>query len=335
MEAFDAFGRVARDLPVLHGIAPKTIACDMHPDYRSTAYARSQNEPIVAVQHHLAHVLACMAENERRAPVLGVSWDGTGLGTDGTIWGGEFLVVDGSSWSRAATLRSFCLPGGDAAVREPRRCGLAVVHEALGEASTPLPQIQPFDAFSPAEAEALRTMIVRGVNAPLTTSVGRLFDAVAFLIGLRDRVRHEGQAAMELEWTARTSRDDGHYDLPVTTDHAPWRIDWGPMILTIIDEYRIQTPVNRIARRFHASLAHVIGRIANEAGIDDVLLTGGCFQNGLLTEMTVAALKREGHQVFWHQRIPPNDGGISAGQAYACAAPLVERPFQLMSEAVP
>lgn len=324
-EACDAFERVAVDLPALHGITPEQIVCDLHPDYRSSQYARASGLPCVGIQHHLAHITACMAENELRPPVLGISWDGTGLGTDGTVWGGEFIRVDDDQWERIATLRPFRLPGGDAAVREPRRSALSVLTEAVGPEIISRTELATIAAFESGELRPLQQMIGRGVRSPVTTSAGRLFDAVASIVGLRQRVRHEGQAAMELEWAARASNDQGAYPLPVVKADELLLLDWGPMVREILEDIDRSFAVPDIARRFHAALAQAMAEIARAIGIRTVVLSGGCFQNGLLTELAVDRLRKEGFEVFWHQRVPPNDGGIALGQVVAAAMNLVER----------
>ena len=209
-QAYEAFRRVIADFERLYESRPALLAADAHPDYLSTKFAREQGAlaqapastgaPLVSVQHHLAHVLSCMAENELQAPVLGVAWDGTGYGLDGTVWGGEFFLVSENSWQRVAHLRPFRLPGGDKAIKEPRRVALGLLFESLGEAAFSRKDLAPVRAFAPAELAALKAMLQRGLNSPLTSSIGRLFDAVASLLDLRQQVRFEGQAAMELEF---------------------------------------------------------------------------------------------------------------------------------------
>ncbi len=199
-EALGAFRRVIADLENFYEIRPEVVACDAHPDYLSTQFAKQAGLPLLPVQHHCAHVLSCLAENGATGDALGVSWDGTGLGDDGTIWGGEFLLVNESGCDRLAHLRTFRLPGGDAAVKEPRRAALGLLFAAFGADAFAMKHLAPIAAFSETELKALRQMLVRRVNSPVTSSAGRLFDAVAALVGLRQRVAFEGQAAMELEW---------------------------------------------------------------------------------------------------------------------------------------
>jgi hydrogenase maturation protein HypF len=204
-EAYAAYSRAVTDIQRLHDARPRIVARDLHPDYRSTEVAEALEAPKIAVQHHLAHVAACMAEHGLEPPVLGVSWDGTGYGTDGTIWGGEFLRVTADGWERVAHLKPFRLPGGEAAVREPRRSAIGLLHAAFGAAALGMTDLAPVAAFTNAERRTLASMLDRGLNAPVTTSAGRLFDAVAALLDLRQKVSHEGQAAMMLEWLADSS----------------------------------------------------------------------------------------------------------------------------------
>jgi hydrogenase maturation protein HypF len=214
-QARDAFAGAVRDLEHLLDIAPSEVACDLHPDYPSTRFARETGLPIVAVQHHEAHALACMAENELTPPVLAVSWDGTGYGLDESVWGGEFLRVTEGAVERVAHLRTFRLPGGEAAVREPRRCALGLLWDVFGEkASAP--------GFSAPERAVLDGMLRRGVNSPVTSSAGRLFDAVASLCDLRQVTRFEGQAAMELEFAATAGRIDEPYPVALSGEVVDW-----------------------------------------------------------------------------------------------------------------
>jgi hydrogenase maturation protein HypF len=291
-------------------------------------------------------VLACLAENEIEGRALGVAWDGTGYGLDGTIWGGEFFAVDGASVRRVATFRPFPLPGGDQAVREPRRSALGVLHDlrvgdgnrtedksganpyirAAGRAGA-LPHALEA-AFNPRELGVLTRMIERGVNTPLTSSVGRLFDAVASLAGLRQLSRYEGQAAMELEYAAAGHGGEAPYPFDVRpvaasaadapdADALRWVIDWAPTVGAVLEDVAARTPAGVIAARFHHALVEVIVRIARLADESRVALSGGCFQNRYLIERAVVRLREEGFRPYWHQRIPPNDGGISLGQVVA------------------
>src|ERR1700741_1440100 len=197
--ALAAFHRTVADLPKLYDTQPEVVACDLHPDYISSKYATSTHRTVERVQHHWAHVLSCMAENELDPPVLGVSWDGTGYGTDGTIWGGEFLVPERDLFQRVAYFRQFRLPGGEMAVKEPRRTALAILFEIWGQDGLEDEGLAPVAQFSKTERGLIRQMLAKGISAPVTSSAGRLFDAVASLLGIRQVVTFEGQAAMELE----------------------------------------------------------------------------------------------------------------------------------------
>ena len=338
-ESNAAFEAAIGDLARLHEIAPAAVVADLHPDYRSTAYARASGLPVTQVQHHWAHVAACMAENDLDGPALGVCWDGTGYGTDGTVWGGEFLSVSGSSFTRAACLRPFRLPGGDIAVREPRRSAFGLLHALNPAMSLPA---NVAEAFGDVERRVLHDALDRGINAPVTTSAGRLFDAIASMTGLRQRCGFEGQAAMELEFAA-TIDGEAPYPFDITSDgrrfamgtwHAPpLVVDWGPMIRSIVADLQDHVAVSVIASRVHNTLAAIIVGAAIAAGERAVVLTGGCFQNRRLTEHAVFALRAAGFRPYWHQRIPPNDGGISLGQVaayvrskeeFACASPFLD-----------
>jgi hydrogenase maturation protein HypF len=273
------------------------------------------------VQHHLAHVLACLAENEVEPPVLGVAWDGAGLGTDGTVWGGEFLKVTDGAWERVAHLRTFRLPGGDAAAREPRRSALGLLFEMRGEAAFDLTGTPIQEAFSAEELANLRTMLERGLNAPVTSSAGRLFDAAAALVLRRRTSAFEGQAAMELELMATTGWDEKRYafplKLPDPATGGPAVLDWGPLIQDLLEDLKARASSAMASTRFHDALVRGILAVAQHVGIERVALSGGCFQNRILTERTAARLTEKGFKPCWHQRIPPNDGGLAVGQILA------------------
>jgi hydrogenase maturation protein HypF len=324
-QASAAFERVVESLEGLYEVVPQTVACDLHPNYISTEYAHRVCASPVGVQHHYAHVLACMAENEVKAPALGVAWDGSGWGPDGTVWGGEFLHIDECGYTRAARLRPFRLAGSERAVREPRRCGLSVLYETLGEEVIEREELYPVHAFPATERKIVAAMLRQGLNSPWSSSVGRLFDAVASLIGVRQVARYEGQAAMELEWLAEQSDDDAIYQFEITApaDHAgPAELDWAPMVRAVVADVARKTKPQAMARRFHNTLVEMIARVAQGHPGVPVVLSGGCFQNRLLTELTLARLQAAGVQVYWHQRVPPNDGGIALGQVVAAARQL-------------
>ncbi|MEO5721813.1 MAG: carbamoyltransferase HypF, partial [Chthoniobacterales bacterium] len=313
-EAHAAFRKSAADLPHLYDAKPEVIACDLHPDYLSTKHAQELPAEKITVQHHWAHVVACMAENEVEPPALGVSWDGTGYGNDGTIWGGEFFLAQSDgSFARVAHLRTFPLPGGERAVREPRRSALGLLHAICGPEVWAQRDLLP--SFTEKEWSLLRQMLEKNVQAPITSSVGRLFDAVACLAGLRDRASFEGQAAMELEFAADPAEREAYPFL--LTETQPIVLDWGATVRALLQDKRNGTPAATISARFHNMLSESIVAVARLTGQSKVVLSGGCFQNRRLTEQTIARLREERMQPYWHQRIPPNDGGIALGQAVA------------------
>jgi hydrogenase maturation protein HypF len=335
--ATESFTETIRSLKSIYEFEPVRIACDLHPDYESTRYAQQSGLPIVSVQHHYAHVLSCMAENELEAPVLGVAWDGTGYGPDGTIWGGEFLNIKPKTYQRLATFRPFGLPGGDKAVREPRRAALGILYEVFGDKLFAMRDLPTVKAFESGELDVMRAMLSKRVNTPMTTSAGRLFDVVASMTALRQRMSFEGQAAMELEYALAGYENAGLYPLRITRlampgepdeqgqsidiskPQASFFIDWEPMLWAILEDVRARVPVGAVSARFHNTLAEGVVAACKLIGQERVVLTGGCFQNRYLTERTVERLISAGFKPFWHQRVPANDGGIALGQLMAAA----------------
>ncbi len=307
-QAYAAFRKVAADFQRLYEAKPEVIACDLHPDYLSTKYAAQLSAPLHPVQHHWAHVLSCMAENELEPPVLGVSWDGTGYGADGTIWGGEFLVAREDGFERAAHFRQFRLAGGGAAIRQPRRAALGLLFEMWGEKAFRRRDLAPVRSFSDTELALLEQMLEKKVNSPVTSSAGRLFDAVASLLDLDHEVSFEGEAAMKLEFAVREGTE-GSY--PFKMGEV---IDWQPMVEEMLGE----SP-GVAAAKFHNTLAEIVAAAARFCGEEKVVLTGGCFQNRYLTERCILRLRDSGFRPYWHQRVPPNDGGIALGQVLSAA----------------
>lgn len=322
--AHAAFRGVIASFEKLYETTPTIVACDLHPDYLSTHHAAGLGLPVIGVQHHHAHVLSCMADNDLDGPVLGIAWDGTGYGTDGTIWGGEFLLVprrdapDASTFERVAHLRTFRIPGGDASVREPRRTALGLLYELHGDAlfdDRTHADLAPLVALDARERGLIAAMLRRGVNAPTTSSAGRLFDAIASIAGIRQRCGYEGQAAIELE-SAIVATDDAY---PIgLIDHGPTQVvDWGAMIGAIVDDARRGVSAGIIAARAHNALVESMVAVARHVGCDRIALSGGCFQNRYLAERATRRLDDEGFEVYRHQRVPPNDGGIALGQVAA------------------
>jgi hydrogenase maturation protein HypF len=319
-EAFSAFEKVIQDFKNLYKAKPTSIVSDLHPEYISTDYAKKSGMKLTQIQHHLAHVMSCIAENQIDGNVLGVSWDGAGFGTDGTIWGGEFLLVKNSSFERIATFRKFKLLGGDRAVKEPRRIALSIVREIFKDGDQTFENCDWFKSFSTDEIKILEQMLRNGVQSPSTSSVGRLFDGVASLLGIRNFVSFEGQAAIELEFATHGVNTDEYYNWKIEEnkiDHPKFVINWEVMIKEILLDIERKESIPVISTRFHNSLVEIIVDIAKRVGETKVVLSGGCFQNVYLTERIVRRLREEGFQPYWHQRIPTNDGGIALGQIWA------------------
>jgi hydrogenase maturation protein HypF len=329
-EAYQAFERDIVLYQELFNVRPEVLVHDLHHDYVTTRYAQEranrERSRLVPVQHHHAHMAACMAEHGLSGPVIGVTFDGTGFGTDGTIWGGEFLVGDYKNFRRAAHLRTVAMPGGDQAIRQPWRMAISYLLDAQAD----LPALTA--RLTPVEISTIRTMLQRRLNAPLTSSAGRLFDAVAALAGVRDRVSYEGQAAAELEWLATETPSDGGcypFDVaPAEPENHPLIIDTRPLIQAVAADVRQAIEAGRIARRFHTTMVAIITTVCEHIrtaiGLSDVVLSGGVFLNALLTHETTMQLESNGFRVYRHRRVPPNDGGLSLGQLAIAAARSIE-----------
>ena len=314
-ETMRFFQETLANLKQLFRVNPRVVAHDLHPLYLSSRLARDLSLPRIGVQHHHAHVVSCMAENHLHGSVIGVAFDGTGYGTDGQIWGGEFLVADRARFTRRAHLRYVPLPGGDAAVRQPWRSALSWLNQSFGP---DLPRDLPLFQHVPQNDVAVVSRMMKGmVNSVMTSSCGRLFDAVASLLGIKQEVTFEGQAAMELE-TAALPGVERAYSFHLDAGD-PVQIDLRPAIREIVADVRSGEPVGTISARFHHTLAALIGevcsRIRGREGLNRVCLSGGTFQNMYLLERAVGLLRDRGFEVFLHSLVPPNDGGISLGQA--------------------
>ncbi len=333
----EVFRRAIDDLLRFYSVRPELIVCDLHPDYASTCHAEllaaRLEAPLLRVQHHHALVAACMAEHGLEEPLLGLAWDGTGYGLDGTVWGGEALVWQDGRFRRVAHLRTFALPGGDKAVREPRRSALGLLYECFGEVVAAQATKRATDAerqkltepvrdcFTPSEYRVLASALARGVHSPRTSSIGRLFDAVAAICGLGATISFEAQAAMALEYAADWSVSDA-YPLPLRPAAgqgaaekeraAEW--DFQPLVLAVLEDRYAGVPVGLISARFHNALAEAALAIAQRSGCSRVVLSGGCFQNALLTERVCRRLEQSGFTVYLPQQVPPGDGGIALGQ---------------------
>ncbi|MDJ0583178.1 carbamoyltransferase HypF [Crocosphaera sp.] len=321
-EALKSFNQVMDSLKGLYDFEPEIIVCDAHPDYVSSQYAKAQNLPVITVQHHYAHILACLANNPSlmkefnlNTAVLGVAWDGTGYGDDNTIWGGEFLLVSNKKYERIAHFRPFKLPGGTQAVKDPRRIAISILFEVLGENETiKLPFLE---TMATKELNIIKQMLSRSLNTPITSSVGRLFDAVAAMIGICENISFEGQAGIALEHAINDLKIDESYPYQITGLTYPLVIDWQLMIESIIEDILQKKLHQEIAAKFHNTLVEIMIDIAQRSQQKNIILTGGCFQNKYLSERAILRLKQEKFTPFWHNNIPPNDGGIALGQIIA------------------
>lgn len=297
-------------------ITPDCIARDPHPDHRSVRIARSFDKPVQLVQHHYAHILSVMADNGIDKDVLGIAWDGTGIGDDGTIWGGEFLKANGLGFRRFASLSDFPLLGGEKAIREPRRIAIALLYECYGRKLWEKRSLAPLSATPESERRIFEQMMNSGIHSPKTSSMGRIFDGVASLLGIRQSSQFEGQAAMELEYSVDDGDDCEPYPFEIERSEC-LRVDWRPMVRAIVDNLEESTAIGQLASRFHSTLAEVALQIAYAAREHDVVLGGGCFQNRILLERTISRLRDGGFEVWWPKQAPPNDGGLALGQIVA------------------
>lgn len=284
---------------------------DLHPDYMQANFSDTATLQISTVQHHLAHVASVYHEHRLQGTVLGVAWDGTGYGGDGTIWGGEFFQYNGSQGQHIAQLKQFPLPGGEAAIKEPRRSALGLIYACLG-----LDEAKKMGAgelgFSSHDLEIVLQLLQRKINSPMTSSAGRLFDAIAALLGLKQRVSFEGEAAMQLEFCAAEDEDS---EYPFCIEQGPVSlIDLRKMLVAIIADKHAGLPTTVISARVHNTLSAIIAAVCRQCGSTAVALSGGCFQNELLLRRCVEKLWAAGCDVYWNKQIPTNDGGISFGQ---------------------
>ncbi|MFP3980334.1 MAG: carbamoyltransferase HypF [Desulfobacterales bacterium] len=336
IQALDFYRHTIIHMQRILDIEPAYIAHDMHPDYLSTGYAR-EFEPgaCIAVQHHHAHIVSCMAENHLQDDVIGLALDGTGYGTDGAVWGGEVMIACRAAFQRAAHLAYVPMPGGAAAVREPWRMGISYLMDACGGDLKDL-DLRFFDGLNPDHVRLIAEMAEKGVNSPLTSSLGRLFDGVAAIAGIRNRVNFEAQAAMELEMQAVGDLfplDPGRaYDYEIRQDNGQsFQIPPAPVIRAIVEDLQRGASVRQVSARFHATVifmfADVCDRIRHATGLQRVVLSGGVFQNVCVLEGMCEVLRARGFSVFTNQFLPANDGGVCLGQAVAAAAQIRKRGF--------
>jgi hydrogenase maturation protein HypF len=315
----------------LFDVYPQAIAYDLHPEYLATKYALDADIPQkIGIQHHHAHIASVLAEHGLSGPVVGIAADGTGFGTDGAVWGCEILAADLTDFERLAHLTYVPLPGGERAVRQPWRMATVYLAAAYGDAflNLDIPFVRQLDR---SKWHTLSQMIARGINCPQTSSLGRLFDAIAALIGLRGEALYEGQAAIELE-TLALSENGRHAPCShvkeaypfVIGQQTPATLDVSPMIRAIVSDIQQGLPPSHIASRFHRTIAELLAVAACEARertqLNSVALSGGVFQNRFLLETLIARLEEKGFQVYINRRVPPNDGGLSLGQLAVAAA---------------
>lgn len=316
-EALVFFQETLDRMQKLFRVRPRAVAHDLHPLYLSTKLARElEGVEKIGVQHHHAHIASCMAENELRDKVIGIAFDGVGYGTDGAIWGGEFMIADFSAFERRAHLRYVPLPGGDMSTREPWRMALSYLQETFGAESNSM-DLPLWREISPKKLALVQAMILRGASCVRTSSCGRLFDAVASILGLRHETNFEAQAAIALEMAA-DPRTGAAYPFEIDAGD-PWEIDVRPAIASIVRDRLRGKDAGSIAARFHntlvAAIVEVCRRLRGREGLNRVCLSGGTFQNVYLLARAAEGLRRHGFAVFTHCKVPPNDGGISLGQA--------------------
>lgn len=313
LESRVAFERHIEDFPALCRVKPEAVACDQHPAYQSHQLALTSGQSVLSIQHHYAHAVACAAENgiEADEKFLAVVWDGTGYGEDGTVWGGEFLLCEYDGYERFAWLRPFPLPGGEKAVRDPRFAAFG----CLFEAGISVEETCLANYLTAEECRVVRRMIEQKVNTHRCSSMGRLFDAVSALCGICIENGFEGQAAMMLENAACSCSGVDRYSLGSALSGSG-EINWAPLLKAVIEDLKkSKADVSQISRRFHLALVEMVVEVARKANRPIVALTGGCFQNVLLLERAIDALRVAGFRPIWHTQVPPNDGGLALGQA--------------------
>jgi hydrogenase maturation protein HypF len=315
LSVFDTFKTMVGTVANLCEARPERVIRDLHPDYLSSRYAEAAGLEAWCCQHHLAHVLSCVGEHGLTGPVLGVAWDGNGFGTDETLWGGEFIKVDGDSSACAAFFRPFRLPGGETAILEPRRAALGVLYEFLGHKMFGVDWLNPMKACTKRELKILSAMLYRGFNTPRTSSVCRLLDAVASLTGLRQISTFSAQASLELEAAWRDVSIGSSYKFRIESrEGEPSLVDWEPTIRELVRDVNRKVSPGKVSAKFHNTLAEIVVEVATRVGERTVVLTGDTFENRLLTERTVERLEQEKFEVYLNQAVPPNDGGLALGQ---------------------
>jgi hydrogenase maturation protein HypF len=331
METLEYFNTTIDHLKNILQIEPEAVACDLHPDYMNSRWVLEQDKDLsmehIAVQHHHAHIASCMAENFIEHKVIGFAMDGTGLGTDGSIWGGEVLISDLTFFERYSHFSYMPLPGGEWAIREPWRIALGYLYKTCPKDFFSL-DIPFLNTIEENKKRAIAGMIDRKINSPLTSSLGRLFDAVSAILQICEYTSYEGQAAVELETTVYDAgkRDPEIYNIAMNENNL---IDTAGVIKAIVNDIQNGVSSSIISRKFHLSLADLFTKISlqtrNERDINSVVLSGGCFQNSFLMEHLVNRLKENSFDVITHRLVPCNDGGISLGQAVIAGSQLLNK----------
>ncbi|MBU4302729.1 MAG: carbamoyltransferase HypF [Actinobacteria bacterium] len=321
LEELDHFNEALASMKRLFSLNPQVVSHDLHPDYLTTHMASDIPLPAVGVQHHHAHIVSCMADNRIEGEVIGVAWDGTGYGEDGTIWGGEFMLCDEKGYRRLAHLYPYPMPGSDACIYQLHRMAMGVLSETCDKPEAALARLRGLQDVSDEEGAVLILQLEKGLNSPLTSSAGRLFDVTAFMAGIRSIAEYDGQAACELEAVALGTRE--HYEFILDKSSEPWIIDTRPLFREIMADLETGTDPGEIAGKFHRTMALAIVEtcveLNRETGIGRVALSGGVFQNKLLISKVVQGLRTSGLEPLVHHRVPCNDGGISLGQAVIAA----------------
>lgn len=323
-KAHDFFEMTAGHLTKIFDVTPERVAHDLHPDYLSTIHARKHiGVPVVAVQHHHAHIASCMAENHLNEKVIGIALDGTGFGDDGRLWGSEMMVCDYREYQRAAHLSYFPMPGGEVAIKEPWRLGISLLYQAFGK-EFPVEKIPLFRnaGVDGKKADFILQMIDKKINSPETSGMGRFFDGISAILGVRETISFEGQAAIELEMIACEEDNLSHYDYSWDEDEMI-SVDAAMIVKGVVADLLLNEDISVISRKFHTTIIYLYsdlcGVVRDKTGLNKVTLSGGVFQNGILLEGFVKRLEGLGFDVYTHQQVPTNDGGIALGQAIIAA----------------
>jgi hydrogenase maturation protein HypF len=320
---YDFYRKTVEHMKRILEINPEIIACDLHPDYLSTKYALEQKDmQLIRVQHHHAHIAGCMAENKLDGDVIGLSFDGTGYGPDNSVWGGEILIAGFSEYQKISTISPVAMPGSNAAIKEPWRMGISYLYKAFGEDlfGLDIPIVKEIPA---GDIKIIVEMISKEVNSPMTSSLGRLFDGISAICGIRTHVHNEGQAAMELEMTAGNN-NEGCYNFSWEKENNIYSVNPAPIVRDIVNDLKNRTETSIISSRFHGTLIKMYSElcsvVSSDTGLKRMVLSGGIFQNSVFTRGLVSGLEDRGLKVYTHKFVPPNDGGISLGQAVVAAA---------------